>query len=94
MRKVFTTGNVLNAIGARHKSVTPVYKAGNVDATGTLNGNLVLVASGDLATLIDLLTKRTSRHFSYRIVPQTNLNPESGRFCQSMGGFGYWAKPF
>jgi D-alanyl-D-alanine carboxypeptidase/D-alanyl-D-alanine-endopeptidase (penicillin-binding protein 4) len=48
VRKVFTTGNALNAIGAQHRAVTPVYKAGTVDGAGTLNGNLILVASGDL----------------------------------------------
>lgn len=48
VRKVFTTGNALNAIGAQHRAVTPVYKTGTVDAGGTLNGNLILVASGDL----------------------------------------------
>ncbi|HEY2022027.1 D-alanyl-D-alanine carboxypeptidase, partial [Paraburkholderia sp.] len=48
VRKVFTTGNALNAIGAQHRAVTPVYKTGTVDGAGTLNGNLILVASGDL----------------------------------------------
>jgi D-alanyl-D-alanine carboxypeptidase len=48
VRKVFSTGNALNALGAQHKHVTPVYKQGTVDATGALNGNLIMVASGDL----------------------------------------------
>lgn len=48
VRKVFSTGNALNALGAQHRFVTPVYRQGTVDASGTLNGNLILVASGDL----------------------------------------------
>ncbi|MFL9867868.1 D-alanyl-D-alanine carboxypeptidase [Paraburkholderia fungorum] len=48
VRKVFSTGNALNALGAQHQFVTPVYRQGTVDASGTLNGNLILVASGDL----------------------------------------------
>ncbi|OTP78393.1 D-alanyl-D-alanine carboxypeptidase/D-alanyl-D-alanine endopeptidase [Caballeronia sordidicola] len=48
VRKVFTTGNALNILGAKRTHVTPVYKQGTVDANGTLNGNLIMVASGDL----------------------------------------------
>lgn len=48
VRKVFSTGNALNALGAQHKFVTPVYRQGSVASNGTLNGNLILVASGDL----------------------------------------------
>jgi D-alanyl-D-alanine carboxypeptidase/D-alanyl-D-alanine-endopeptidase (penicillin-binding protein 4) len=48
VRKVFTTGNALNILGAQHTHVTPVYKQGTVDANGALNGNLIMVASGDL----------------------------------------------
>ncbi|MGN8138857.1 D-alanyl-D-alanine carboxypeptidase/D-alanyl-D-alanine-endopeptidase [Paraburkholderia sp. 22099] len=48
VRKVFSTGNALNALGAQHQFVTPVYRQGTVAADGTLNGNLILVASGDL----------------------------------------------
>ncbi|WP_370652245.1 D-alanyl-D-alanine carboxypeptidase/D-alanyl-D-alanine-endopeptidase [Caballeronia sp. TF1N1] len=48
VRKLFSTANALDVIGAQHRLVTPVYKQGTVDANGTLTGNLVLVASGDL----------------------------------------------
>jgi D-alanyl-D-alanine carboxypeptidase/D-alanyl-D-alanine-endopeptidase (penicillin-binding protein 4) len=48
VRKVFSTGNALNALGAQHRFVTPVYRQGSVAANGVLNGNLILVASGDL----------------------------------------------
>ncbi|SPB15352.1 D-alanyl-D-alanine carboxypeptidase/D-alanyl-D-alanine-endopeptidase [Caballeronia novacaledonica] len=49
VRKVFSLGAALDQYGADHQFQTPVYRLGAVDATGTLNGNLVLVASGDLS---------------------------------------------
>ncbi|SAK63903.1 D-alanyl-D-alanine carboxypeptidase/D-alanyl-D-alanine-endopeptidase [Caballeronia catudaia] len=49
VRKVFSVGAALDQYGAQHQFQTPVYRMGSVDASGTLNGNLVLVASGDLA---------------------------------------------
>ncbi|SAL57284.1 D-alanyl-D-alanine carboxypeptidase precursor [Caballeronia peredens] len=49
VRKVFSLGATLDQYGSQHQFQTPVYRLGTVDATGTLNGNLVLVASGDLA---------------------------------------------
>ncbi|MEC5409844.1 D-alanyl-D-alanine carboxypeptidase [Paraburkholderia sp. MPAMCS5] len=48
VRKLFSTGNALNALGAQHRFVTPIYRQGTVGANGVLNGNLILVASGDL----------------------------------------------
>jgi D-alanyl-D-alanine carboxypeptidase len=49
VRKLFSMGTALNQLGARHRFVTPVYRQGTLDTAGTLNGDLVLVASGDLA---------------------------------------------
>ncbi|HZY98253.1 MAG TPA: D-alanyl-D-alanine carboxypeptidase/D-alanyl-D-alanine-endopeptidase [Candidatus Baltobacteraceae bacterium] len=48
VRKLFSVGSAMNALGASHRFVTPVYRRGAVDAQGTLHGNLVLVAAGDL----------------------------------------------
>jgi D-alanyl-D-alanine carboxypeptidase len=48
VRKVFSVGELLNEIGAEHEFVTPVYTQGEVDESGVLNGELILVASGDL----------------------------------------------
>ncbi len=45
--KVYSTGTALSSYGARYRFRTPVYKLGTV-SSGTLTGNLVLVASGDL----------------------------------------------
>ncbi|SAL13615.1 D-alanyl-D-alanine carboxypeptidase DacC precursor [Caballeronia terrestris] len=48
VRKLFSVGMALNQLGPDHRFVTPVYRQGVVEGSGTLNGNLVLVASGDL----------------------------------------------
>ncbi len=46
--KLLTTGTALRLLGADHRFRTKVYRTGAVDGQGTLNGDLVLVASGDL----------------------------------------------
>ncbi len=48
VRKVFTIGELLNQIGPDHRYNTPVYRQGPVSERGTLRGDLILVASGDL----------------------------------------------
>lgn len=48
VRKLYSVGLAMNALGASHRIVTPVYRRGSVDARGVLRGNLVLVAAGDL----------------------------------------------
>jgi len=48
VRKLFSVGSALNELGAQYVFSTPVYAQGTVTASGTLTGNLVLVASGDL----------------------------------------------
>lgn len=48
VRKVFSVGQLLNAVGPDHTYDTPVYRTGSVGGGGVLRGNLVLVASGDL----------------------------------------------
>jgi D-alanyl-D-alanine carboxypeptidase len=48
VRKVFSVGGLLNTIGPTHTYDTPIYRRGKVDAHGTLQGDLILVASGDL----------------------------------------------
>lgn len=46
--KLFSSAAALDAYGANYTFKTPVYAQGSVDKNGTLKGNLVLVASGDL----------------------------------------------
>ncbi len=48
LRKAFSSGVSLNELGAGHRFKTPVYRQGEVDAGGVLQGNLILVANGDL----------------------------------------------
>jgi D-alanyl-D-alanine carboxypeptidase/D-alanyl-D-alanine-endopeptidase (penicillin-binding protein 4) len=48
VRKLFSVGVAINELGADHRFKTPVFRRGEVDDTGTLNGDLVLVAEGDL----------------------------------------------
>jgi len=48
VRKVFSVGELLNEIGAGHEFVTPVYTQGGVSESGVVDGELILVASGDL----------------------------------------------
>lgn len=48
VRKLFSVGGLMNAVGAKHRSVTPIYRNGKIDKDGVLAGDLILVASGDL----------------------------------------------
>ncbi|MFO1059160.1 MAG: D-alanyl-D-alanine carboxypeptidase [Dongiaceae bacterium] len=48
VRKLFSVGTALGALGPDHRFTTPVYRRGAVSADGVLQGDLVLVASGDL----------------------------------------------
>ena len=48
VRKLFSVGLALNALGIDHRFETPVYRVGELAPDGTLQGDLVLVASGDL----------------------------------------------
>jgi D-alanyl-D-alanine carboxypeptidase len=48
VRKVFTLGELLNQVGPEHTYDTPIYREGATNNHGTLKGNLILVASGDL----------------------------------------------
>ena len=47
VRKVFSVGQLLDAVGADHRYDTRIYRTGNVSG-GVLHGNLIILASGDL----------------------------------------------
>ncbi len=47
VRKVFSVGQLLDAVGPGHRYDTAVYRSGRV-AGGVLHGNVIVVASGDL----------------------------------------------
>lgn len=48
VRKVFSIGELLNEVGPKHRYDTPIHRRGAVSKSGVLNGDLILVASGDL----------------------------------------------
>jgi D-alanyl-D-alanine carboxypeptidase len=48
VRKLYSVGVTLNQLGADHRFKTPVFRNGEVDASGNLKGDLILVAKGDL----------------------------------------------
>jgi PBP4 family serine-type D-alanyl-D-alanine carboxypeptidase len=48
VRKLYSVGVTLNELGADYRFKTPVFRRGKVDASGTLKGDLILVAKGDL----------------------------------------------
>jgi len=45
--KLFSVAAALDEFGAEHRFTTPVYARGSIDADGRLDGDLILVASGD-----------------------------------------------
>lgn len=62
VRKLFSVGLALDTLGEEHRFTTPIHRVGTVDGSGVLDGNLVLVASGDLA-----MGGRTNPDGSYAI---------------------------
>jgi D-alanyl-D-alanine carboxypeptidase/D-alanyl-D-alanine-endopeptidase (penicillin-binding protein 4) len=49
VRKLFSVGLALEALSPAHTFRTPVHRRGEIDSAGVLAGDLILVASGDLA---------------------------------------------
>lgn len=62
VRKLYSVGLALDALGSAHVFRTPVLRRGRLGANGVLAGDLVLVASGDLA-----MGGRTNPDGSYAI---------------------------
>lgn len=46
--KLYTTAAALDSLGKDYRFKTPIYVRGEVDSSGVLHGDLILVASGDL----------------------------------------------
>lgn len=46
--KLYSVAAALEVLGADHRFQTPVYRRGELDSAGNLQGDLILVASGDL----------------------------------------------
>jgi hypothetical protein len=51
IRKIFTIAEALSEFGADFRFKTPVHRVGEVNETGVLQGDLILVASGDLTIM-------------------------------------------
>lgn len=47
--KLYSVAAALDALGADYRFETPIYARGEVDSSGRLDGDLILVASGDLS---------------------------------------------
>jgi D-alanyl-D-alanine carboxypeptidase len=48
VRKTFSVGELMDKVGPGHRYNTPVYRQGDVNRQGVLDGDLIIVASGDL----------------------------------------------
>jgi D-alanyl-D-alanine carboxypeptidase len=48
VRKNFSVGELMDKVGPGHRYNTPVYRQGKVNRHGVLDGDLIIVASGDL----------------------------------------------
>jgi D-alanyl-D-alanine carboxypeptidase len=48
VRKLYSVGTALNKLGPDDRFKTPVFRSGEVDVSGNLRGDLILVAKGDL----------------------------------------------
>ena len=48
VRKNFSVGELMDKVGPGHRYNTPVYRQGKVNPQGVLDGDLIIVASGDL----------------------------------------------
>jgi len=48
VRKVFTLGELMNEVGPDHTTTTPIHIQGTIGEGGVLDGDLILVATGDL----------------------------------------------
>ncbi len=46
--KLFSTASALVELGPNHRFQTPLVRHGEVDVTGTLHGDMILIAQGDL----------------------------------------------
>src|SRR5215218_6560901 len=79
--KLFTQSAALDHLGFGHRFKTPVYAEGELN-NGTLNGNLVLVASGDLTmggrtTPQGTVAYRPTDHTYANSLPGATLTPEN-----------------
>jgi len=84
--KLFSTAAALDALGTEHRFHTPLYRRGSVNDSGVLDGDLILLASGDLTlggrtTQSGQIAFEDSDHIYANWAPEAKLtkeNPLSG----------------
>ena len=79
--KLWSTAAALDAYGPDFRFETPIYKRGVVDAAGSLDGDLILVASGDLTmggrdTADGRIAFTSIDHAEANLIPGATLTPE------------------
>ena len=74
--KLFSTAAALDALGADYRFHTPIYRRGNVNDAGQLDGDMILVASGDL-TLGGRTTEKSEIAFQDSDHIYANWAPEA-----------------
>lgn len=79
--KLWSTAAALDAYGPDFRFETPVYKRGTVDTGGTLDGDLILVASGDMTmggrdTPDGRIAFTSIDHAEANLIPGATLTPE------------------
>ncbi|MFN8532543.1 MAG: D-alanyl-D-alanine carboxypeptidase/D-alanyl-D-alanine-endopeptidase [Dehalococcoidia bacterium] len=79
--KLFAAAAALDAYGPDFRFETPVYRLGSLDGAGTLRGDLVLVASGDLTmggrtTADGRIAWTNFDHGDADVLPTVGLTPE------------------
>lgn len=74
--KLYSTAAALDALGADYRFHTPIHRRGSVDDKGQLNGDLILVASGD-PTLGGRTTEKGEIAFQDSDHIYANYSPEA-----------------
>jgi serine-type D-Ala-D-Ala carboxypeptidase/endopeptidase (penicillin-binding protein 4) len=79
--KLYSTAAALDAYGADYRFETPIYRRGAIDAAGVLQGDLILVASGDLTmggrdTPEGRIAFTAPDHAEANILPGATLTPQ------------------
>ena len=85
-RKLFSVGTALNALGADARQLTPVHRQGTVDGGGRLDGDLILVAGGDLTfggrrVDADTIAVTNVDHNDANILGSAQLTPQDPLFA-------------
>jgi len=79
--KLFSTAAALIELGPNFRFQTPLYRRGDVDAGGTLHGDLILLAQGDLA--MGGRTGPEESLYSRTMTTPTPMETFAARWCRS-----------